>query len=311
VVGTITAFISQRIYIAISGIDSSLFYSSLSSDLLWYRLWPNASYSLGLIPAVFLASLPMWLVMIWVLRAKEWKAWHPIRLFLIFTALFVLLVGGLLVSLKIGGGVDLHNFDAYFCLLLIVFSYLVFTRYRLESGELSPKVTLPWFLVLAVILMPAWSYLQFNIAFKTYDPHETGAVLQSLQRYVDDVNAQGGQILFITQRQLISMHMLKDVTLVPDYEREDLMEMAMANNTTYLSRFRADMERQQFALIVVDPLSFNIMSRNRDFADENNVWVRRVMKQILCNYRQEAIFGEDEIALYVPQEGARQCPQLK
>lgn len=306
--GTIIAFVSQRVYIALSGIDSTLFYSSLSSDLLWYRLWPNASYSLGLIPAVFLASLPMWLLMIWILRAKERKAWHPIRLFLIFAALFVLLVGGLLVSLKIGGGVDLHNFDAYFCLLLIVFSYIVFARYRLESEELSPKVTLPWFLVLAVIIMPAWSYLQSNIAFKTYDPQETGAVLQSLQSYVDDVNARGGQILFITQRQLISMHMLKNVTLVPDYEREDLMEMAMANNTAYLARFRKDMEDQRFALIVVDPLSFNIMSRNRDFADENNVWVRRVMKQILCNYRQEAIFAEDEIALYVPQEGARHCP---
>jgi hypothetical protein len=105
--------------------------------------------------------------------------------------------------------------------------------------------------------------------------------------------------------------MLNGVTLIPQYEREDLMEMAMSNNTEYLDRFRTDMENQRFALIVVDPLSFNIMSRNRDFADENNVWVRRVMKQILCNYRQEAIFAEDEIALYVPQDGTRQCPQLK
>jgi hypothetical protein len=311
VVGMIVAFVSQRIYIALSGIDSTLFYSSLSSNLLWDRLWPNASYFLGLIPAVLLASLPMWLGMYWVLRVEKKETWHPMRLSAIFAALFVLLVGGLLVSLKIGGGVDLHNFDAYFCVLLIVFSYLPFARYRLENGQLSPKVILPWFLVLAVIIMPAWSYLQSNIAFKTYDPKETGAVLQSLQSYVDDVNARGGQILFITQRQLISMHMLKNVTLVPDYEREDLMEMAMSNNTKYLAKFRTDMENQRFALIVVDPLNFNVMSRNRSFADENNVWVRRVMKQILCNYRQEAIFAEDEIALYVPQEGARQCPQLK
>ena len=311
VLGTIIAFVSQRIYIALSGIDSPLFYSSLSSDLLWDRLWPNASYSLGLMPAILLASVPMWLVMYWVLRTEKKEAWHSVRLSLIFAALFVLLVGGLLVSLKIGGGVDLHNFDAYFCVLLIVFSYLVFARYRLENGELSPKVLLPWFLVLAVIIMPAWSALQSNITFKAYDPKETGAVLQTLQSYVDDVNAQDGQILFITQRQLISMHILKDVTLVPDYEREDLMEMAMSNNTKYLARFQADMQSQRFALIVVDPLSFNVISRSRSFADENNVWVRRVMKQILCNYRQEAIFAEDDVALYVPQEGVRQCPQLK
>jgi len=310
VIGTIIAFLSQRLYIALSGIrDSGSFYTSLSSDLLWYRLWPNASYSLGLIPAALLASLPMWLVIYVALRSNKKEVWHPIRLFLIFAALFVLFLGGLLVSLKIGGGVDLHNLDAYFCILLIVSTYLVFARYRLENGELSQKVVLPWFLILAVILMPAWSYLRFNISFKAYDENGTQAVLQSLQSYVDDVDARGGEILFITQRQLISMHMLRGVTLVPEYEREDLMEMAMANNTEYLSKFRTDIESQRFALIVVDPLNFNIMTRNRGFADENNVWVRRVMKQILCNYRQEVIFAEDEIALYVPQEGERQCPQ--
>jgi len=310
VIGTAVAFLSQKIYVALSGIgDSGSFYTSLSSALLWFRLLPNASYSLGLIPAALLVSVPMWLVIYMVLRTDTREAWHPFRLFLIFAALLMLFIGGLLVSLKIGGGVDLHNLDAYLCLLLIIVSYLVFARYRLENGELSQPVTLPWFVVLAVLLMPAWSYLRFNISFKSYEEARTQGVLQSLQEYVDDARAQNGEILFITQRQLISMHMLNNVTLVPEYEREDLMEMAMADNTEYLGKFRKDMENQRFALIVVDPLNFNIMTRNRSFADENNVWVRRVMKQILCNYRQEAVFAEDEIALYVPQEGQRQCPQ--
>ena len=309
IVGTSIAFLSQRVYVSLSGVDSVSFYTSLSSDLLWYRLLPNASYSLGLIPAALLLSLPMWIAIYIVLRGRRKEDWHPTRLFLIFAALFVLFIGGLLVSLKIGGGVDLHNLDAYLCLLLIVVTYLLFSRYRLESGELSRPVTLSWFLVLAAILMPAWSYLHFNIGFKSYDENKTKSVLQKLQGYVDEAKAQNGEILFITQRQLISMHMLNGVTLVPEYEREDLMEMAMGNNTEYLGKFRKDMESQRFALIVVDPLNFNIMTRNRSFADENNVWVRRVMKQILCNYRPEAVFAEDEIALYVPQEGQRQCPQ--
>jgi hypothetical protein len=310
VVGTTVAFLSQRIYIAISGIqDSGSFYSSLTSDLLWYRLLPNASYYLGLIPAALLLSVPMWLVMYLIIRNTHKQDWQPARLVLIFAALLILFIGGLLVSLKIGGGVDLHNLDAYMVLLLIVFSYLVFARYRLENGELSRSVTLPWILVLALILMPAWSYLRFNIRFPVYNSQKTQTVLQRLQHYVQDVNSRNGEVLFITQRHLISMHMLTGVQLIPEYEREDLMEMAMANNSDYLDRFRADMERQRFALIVVDPLNYNLMSRNRSFADENNVWVRRVMKSILCNYRQEAIFAEDEIALYVPQEGTRQCPE--
>jgi hypothetical protein len=104
------------------------------------------------------------------------------------------------------------------------------------------------------------------------------------------------------------MHMLQGVTLVPEYEREDLMEMAMGNNVLYLDQFGDDMENQRFALIVVDPLNYKIMATDRSFAEENNVWVRRVMKRILCNYREEVVFSEDEIALYVPQEGARKCP---
>ena len=68
------------------------------------------------------------------------------------------------------------------------------------------------------------------------------------------------------------------------------------------------MQNQRFALIVVDPLNFNIMTSRRSFAEENNVWVRRVIKHILCNYRQEAIFPQDDIALYVPQTGERTCP---
>ena len=117
-----------------------------------------------------------------------------------------------------------------------------------------------------------------------------------------------GEILFITQRHLLSMHMLDNVILVPEYEREDLMEIAMANDLQHIQTFREDMEDQRFALIVVDPLNYNILSKQRSFSEENNVWVTRIMKHILCNYREETAFPADEIALYVPQEGARQCP---
>ncbi len=82
----------------------------------------------------------------------------------------------------------------------------------------------------------------------------------------------------------------------------------MSNNLEHIQAFREYMEDHRFALIVVDPLNYNILSRQRSFAEENNVWVTRIMKYILCNYREEAVFPADEIALYVPQEGARQCP---
>ena len=198
-VGTLVAFLSQRIYIYFSGIpDSGSFYTSLSSDLLLYRLLPNATYFLGLLPAALLASLPMWLVIYIVIRSYRMAQWNPARLLMISAALFVLFLGGLLVSLKIGGGADIHNLDAYWVLLLIVFSYLVFARYRMENGELSRSVPLPWLLVFALLIMPAWSWTQFNVLYKTYDAQATSAELQKIQDRVDEVNARGGSILFIT-----------------------------------------------------------------------------------------------------------------
>jgi hypothetical protein len=254
-----------------------------------------------------LASLPSWLVIYFVLRSRKQDV-HPIRLFFIFAALLVLFVGGIIVSLKIGGGGNLHNMDAYLTLLLIVLSYLVFARYSTEHSETPAPVLLPWLTVVLLLLMPVWAYTQFDLYTTKYDPVRTQSVLSELQTYIDETNAKGGEILFITQRHLISMHMLQGVTLVPEYEREDLMEMAMADTYSYLFQFRQDMAHQRFALIVVDPLNYKIVNEDRSFAEENNIWVRRVMKFIVCNYREEAVFPEDEIALYMPQTEPRHCP---
>ena len=307
VIGTLTAFISQRVYIAISGVPAELFYTSLSSDLLWYRLLPNASYPYGILPAAVLTSTPMWLTMYLSLRGRI-RSWHPLRLAFVFAALVALFLGGLVVSLKIGGGADLHNMDAYFVLLLIVTSYFAFARYRREDGGFDLPISLHWIVIILLILLPVWSQLDSNAGLRSYDSTRTQKVLSALQARVDDVNAQGGEILFITQRHLVSMHMLDGVTLLPEYEREDLMEWAMSNNVEYLGLFKDDMEAQRFALIVVDPLNFNYLGSNYSFGEENNVWVRRVMRSILCNYREDAIFVEDSIALYVPQLGEHQCP---
>ena len=104
------------------------------------------------------------------------------------------------------------------------------------------------------------------------------------------------------------MHMLTGVEMIPEYEREELMEMAMGENQDYLQIFRTDIETQHFSAIVVDPLSYRLLGRNYAFGEENNAWVRHVMRPILCNYQEDVAFPADQIAIYVPQEDARQCP---
>jgi hypothetical protein len=308
VTGFLVSFFTQRIYIALSAIPTpEFFYTSLTSNLLWYRLFPNASYSVGVLPAALIASLPLWLALYLALRQRR-RDLHPLRLGLIIAALFLLFAGGLVVSMKIGGGVDIHNLDAYLSLLLIVTAYVVFREYTPENDKKMVPFTLPWGLTILLVAIPAWFLVGSNIGFKTYDSNRTQLVLTKLQARVENVNAQDGEILFITQRHLISMHMLDNVDMTPEYEREELMEMAMGNNQEYLDTFRADIERHRFSAIVVDPLSYRLLGKNYAFGEENNAWVRRVMKPILCNYQEDEIFPADQIAIYIPQQGTRQCP---
>ncbi len=308
VIGFGIAFASQRAYIALSGIPNpDFFYTSLNSNLLWYRLFPNASYQYGVLPAALIASLPMWAAILTVLRQPR-RGLHLFRLGPIVAALLALFAGGLVVSMKIGGGVDIHNLDAYWSVLLLVTAYLVFARYKPELEIPSRPVNLHWSVLALLVAVPAWFALQGSVSFKTYNPTRTETVLTELQTQVDAVNVQGDEILFITQRHLVSMHMLDGVTMIPEYEREELMEMAMGNNQEYLQTFRADMESQRFAVIVVDPLSYRLLGKNYAFGEENNAWVRHVMKPILCNYQEDAVFPADQVAIYVPQVGERHCP---
>ncbi len=288
-VGSITAFLTARIYIAFSGAEQSSFFTSLTSDLLWYRLWPNETYGLGLMLGALIFSAPLWGVLAW-----GWRGLGPWRTWLGLT-LAALLAGGLLVSLKIGGGADLHNLDAYAALLLILAAY-AFSR---------AEKTLPWQLAALLVAIPAWMGSQAISGVFRYDRDAAQTTLTALQRRVD---ATSGPILFITQRHLLSMHMLTGVTLIPEYEREDLMEMAMAHNTAYLERFERDIQNQRFALIVVDPLKFNLLGSSYAMGEENNAWARFVVRPVLCWYTAAESFPADKIVVYVPRLGGKACP---
>lgn len=306
--GMSAAMLTQQIYISISGVpDRSTFYTSIVSDILWYRLLPNETYAYGVLPGILLVSLPLLLVIIYVLRQRG-ADWHPIRLFFIFLGLLAYFIVGLIVSAKIGGGGDLHNMDAYLVLLLIVSSYLFFGRYTPQFKPQAVPVSMPWSLLMLLVMVPVWFSAQTSARFNFYDRARAANALRELQVRIDFANEQNRDILFISQRHMISMHMLEGIDLIPAYEREELMEMAMSNQEDYLDAFRADVQSQRFALIVVDPLKFRLLGSNYPMGEENNVWARRVIKPILCNYEIAVSYPEFNLALYIPQEGTRQCP---
>jgi hypothetical protein len=294
--GSLLAYAVSQLYIPLSGNQPGNFFTSLSSDLLWYRLWPNATYELGILPGIILLSLPIWVLIAFASAAfRDSVTESAVRFVAIFAILLVLFVGGIFVSMKIGGGADLHNMDAYAVMLLIVAAYAFYRSAK----------PLPWQVAALLVLIPAWFAQQANSGIVNYDRALSQATLTALQQRVDTTE---GEILFITQRHLISMNMLEGVTLIPEYEREDLMEMAMANNAAYLERFERDMESQRFAAIVVDPLRFNLVGSDYAMGEENNAWARWVVKPVLCWYEESETFPTDRIVIYVPREEGRQCP---
>jgi hypothetical protein len=298
--GSLVSFGVNSMYNVLSGnfVKGGQFASSLTSDLLWYRLLPNVSFPLGVLLAGFLASAPLALIIFLALH-RHGMTFHPLRLAGILTSILVLLVGGLVVSVKIGGGSNLHNLDAYFVMLMLASGYFFFHRWtpeiplQLPASQFFPAV----FLVIAV---PIWFVLQTGGPLFTWDHALVNKSIEILRSRTQEVAQNGGEVLFISQRQLLALKMV-DVPLIPAYEQDYLMEMVMSHNQSYLDQFQNDLRQQRFAMIVVGLQYEHLYQRDRAFSEENNLWVSEVSRPLLCYYSEANSPGMGpDVALYIP-----------
>jgi hypothetical protein len=296
--GTLVAFAAQAGYIVWSGQPAGMFTSSLSSTLLWYRLFPNSTYHLGILLAVLLAAGP--LVALSYLKLRQI---HPFRLLALGAILCVFLVGGIVVSAKIGGGSNLHNLDAFLVLLLVIGSYAYFGELALE-GEVRGLPRLqgvsPWLLSL-VLLVPALYAVSGGGPIALPDRNEAQGALGELNQMVHAAVAQGGEVLFISQRHLLTFGYLSGVPLVDDYEDVFLMEMVMADNQDYLNRFYTDIDHRRFSLIISDPIKDTLKGSEYSFGEENDAWVRLVSRPVLDTYRRKVIYKNLGIEVLEPK----------
>jgi hypothetical protein len=306
--GTVTAFAAQAAYAVGSGNPSEQFSSSFTSDLLWYRLLPNATYPLGILLSVLLVSLPLALVILSHVRATP-GAYHWLRLLGIAAILVVLFAGGIVVSVKIGGGSNLHNLDAFLTLLLVTASYFLFNLATRDKPETAPgclwqppSPILAWGLVLPVLMI-----LQAPMAYQFPGKNEVNSALNIIQQAVNQATQDGGEVLFISERQLMMFDTITGARLVPEYEKVFLMEMAMANNRNYLETFYSNLKNHRFALIVSEPVKINYQDRSDSFGEENNAWVERVSRQVLCYYEPAETLKAVRTQLLVPRQNPEPC----
>lgn len=277
VAGAVLGLLAQWAYAVLSGNALDQFTSSFTSDLLWYRLFPSATYPLGILPGILLVLLPpVWAVL--QVRAGRWESFEPVRLLGILGILLVFFAGGLVVSVKIGGGSNLHNLDGFIALLLVAATYLTFV-------DIPPQRQVSQLAAGVAIAVPVAFALAVGGPLQRYDPLAVRADLIALAEVVEAAAAQGDEVLFIAERHLLSLGQIENIPLVEDYEKVFLMEMAMAGNPEYLGRFEEELADRRFALIITDTVNYDLQTRANAFGEENNVWDAHVNYPLLCYYQ--------------------------
>ena len=297
-IGTCMALTSQALYILLTSAWVGSFTSSFTSDLLWYRLLPNPTFPLGILPAILLVSLPLLIASINMLHGL-----HPLRLLVIGAILLAVFTAGLIVSVKIGGGSNLHNLDAFLVILLIVGSYAFFGSVQPDRqiGQENLALRTPRASISLVVLIPVLFAINSGSPQDLQSPNKAKEVLAQLKQLVDEVVHKEGEVLFISQRHLLTFGILPGIPLIGEYEKVFLMEMAMANNVAYLTDFYKDLRDQRYALIVSDQEKEVFKGSDEMFGEENDVWVARVTQPLLEYYQEAEIFKRFGIEVLVPK----------
>ena len=307
IAGLLSALGAQAAYIFLSGNadNAKAFTSSFTSDLIWSRLWPNELYPLGVVWGILLVSLP--LLAILALALEQWKRLHPIRWAGILAMLLILFAGGLVVSVKIGGGGDLHNMDGFAVLLSVVATLFIGGKVRVESAPEADRVqTRPTWPVQAIAaLTPLFFLIPMLSPRQTYNADWNQDRLAELKTLAESAD---GPVLFINERHFVTFGDI-NVALVPEYENVSLMEMAMSNNQQVLSQFYAGLRENRFAMIVAGKQNLFIKEEGA-FVEENNVWNTRISPYILCYYEPIALIepSDSRVEVFVPRAEPGVCP---
>lgn len=273
--------------------------TALSQDLLWYRLLPSPTNPLGLLPGLALAIGPL-LGLGWLALRHGWLRWDGLERLGIGAILLAFLGVGLVASVKIGGGNNLHNLDMLLVgLVLLAGRALAGLAGAVDLRQWTDDRWVQSLLALAVGI-PAWFVLRTGVPY-SLPPAET------VQRHLEEVRsrldaaAAEGEVLIVDQRQLLTFGQL-EVPLVMDYELKHLFNQAMGSNEAYFDQFERDLRSERFQLIMTFPAKIQYQGRTHQFGEENDAFVRHVAEPLLEYYEPVVTFEETEIWLMAPRE---------
>ena len=301
ILGLASAYTARLWYMNLSQISPAMFNASFIQQMLWYRLFPSSLNALGILPSGLLMAAPLFLLMLAHLRGRGAR-WHWIRLLGLSAMFFILLAGGIIVSAKIGGGNNLHNLDGFAVLFVTVGFYFLFDRFAPDHAPVSssPVAFQPWTLSLAVLAVIFFTASAITPALPSLDRHT--ASLAKLQGLVSQTTANGGSVLFITQRHLLTYGLITGVPLLPEYDNINLMEFAITNYRPMIDQFQADVAAHKYDMIIAPIPPGQVRTVDSAFSEENNAWLKRVSVPLLRNYKVLATFEDDDFVVLVPDQ---------
>lgn len=293
--GILVAFSARYGLWLISGYPGSYFLSSVTAGLLTYRLLPNSTNPLGILSMIILAVLPIMALLITFFKLSQTKI-HWSRRWAQYAIILVFFLGGVVVSIKIGGGNNLHNLDAFLLLVGIISSMFFFKKVIPDSPK--ERISLP---------IPAWSFglilflpilFSFNITPPlVYSKTETQSALNEINQRIKPLPSDSLPVLFISQNQLLATGMVKNVIPIPAYEMSMMMEMALAKNQDYLRKLYSDLSNQRYSLIISPELSTLQKGPEWDFGEENDVWNNTISIPVLRYYHP--IYTQEGIGIQI------------
>ncbi len=270
-----------------------------SQDLLWYRLLPSETFPLGILPALLLIVTPLFIIVNIYLKKEKIQLEKAEKFYLIASIIGFLLVGAV-VSVKIGGGSNLHNMDMFLLTLLIIIS--IFWKNGLSEWFPNEIKKTGWVSLLVLFLL-VYPNIRYIHSVKPLSLPSDEIIHNSIENIQNRINEkkETGEILFIDQRQLLTFSEIKNVDLIGEYEKKLLMNEALSNDQAYFDLFYQDLKEHRFVLIITEPTRIIYQSDENNFGEENDAYVKWVSEPLLCYYEPLETFQEVGIELLVPR----------
>ncbi len=294
--------------VEIGGIPSNSGLAAAISDqpLLWSRLLPGPTYPEGILLGLLIAVGPLILFLFYLVISNRWKLnrWQKLSILLPLSLFFIV---GLIISVKIGGGDNLHNLDMFLISLIFVTALAWGGAGEFAVIHIDKE---PYWLRISVALavaIPAFYPVINTTPLKLPPLENIELTLEYIQKESQLAVSQGEEVLFMDQRQLLTFGFVEGVPLVADYEKKFVMNKAMSGDIEYFENFYRDLANHRFGLIISEPQVILYAASDDAWAAENDIWVEWVTKPLLCYYEPKHDFKKTSVWLFMPREEPLDC----